>query len=245
MKLIILFAPVALAGCATLFGPKSPYALDRKGELVEFNYAWSAEVSAIPALVRRLSSDLETSFSAASTTAQADRAAAQAANRPFNGHQFSRRWTTAGQSARLLSLGGETLIFTGGAHPSHGADALLWDRLTRREIKAARLFKAGDDLEKLVRAPFCVTLQGERARRRGAPVQVGDAFSECPKMSELALVPSDSNANRRFDRFRIVAPNAVAGAYAEGRYDIAIPVTAALRAAIKPAFRLSFEPQPQ
>ena len=245
MKPILLLAPFALAGCATLFGPKSPFALDRKGELVESNYAWSAEASADPTLVRRLRSDLETSFSAASTTAQADRAAAQAAKRPFNGHQFSRHWTTAGQSSRLLSLSGETLVSAGGAQPSHGADALLWDRLTRREIKVERLFSAGDDLEKLVRAPFCVTLQGERAKRRGAPVQAGDAFSACPQLREFAVVPADSNANRRFDRFRLIAPNGVAGAYAEGRYDIAVAVTPALCAALKPAYRSSFEVQPQ
>ena len=245
MKKILLLAPLALAGCATLFGPRSPFAVDRKGDTVEFNYAWSAEASATPPLVRRLRSDLETAWSAASTTAQADRAAALAANRPFNGHQFSRRWTTAGQSSRLLSLESQTMIVTGGAQPSHGADALLWDRRARAEIKAERLFGTGKDLAKLVHAPYCVTLEGERAKRRGAAVQPGDAFSACPQLRALAVVPADSNANRRFDRVRLVAPNGVAGAYAEGRYDIAVPVTAAMRAAIKPAFRSSFEVQPQ
>ncbi len=246
MKQILILAPLALAGCATLFGPRSPFAIDRKGDTVEFNYAWSAEASATPPLVRRLRSDLETAWSAASTTAQADRAAALAANRPFNGHQFSRRWTTAGQTSRLLSLEAQTLISTGGAHPSHGADALLWDRRARAEIKAERVFSARDDIDKLVRAPFCVTLEGERAKRRGAAVRPGDAFSACPQLRELAVVPADSNANRRFDRFRLVAPNAVAGAYAEGRYDIAVPITAALLAAIKPAYRAGFEvSQPQ
>lgn len=246
MKHVLLLAPLALAGCATLFGPRPPYAVDRKGDTVEFNYAWSAEASASPALVRRLTSDLETSFSAASGTAQADRAEAQAAKRPFNGHQFNRRWTTAGQSARLLSLTAETMNFTGGAHPSYGADALLWDRLTRREIKVGRLFGAGNDLANLVHAPYCVTLQGERAKRRGAAVQPGDAFSDCPKLSELAVVPADGDSDRRFDRFRLVAPHGLAGAHVEGRYDVAVPVTAAMRAALKPAYRSSFEVgQPQ
>ena len=40
MKHLLLFAPLALAGCATLFGPRSPFAVDRKGDTVEFNYAW-------------------------------------------------------------------------------------------------------------------------------------------------------------------------------------------------------------
>ena len=59
-------------------------------------------------LVRRLRGDLETAWSAAIDAAQADRAAAQAAKRPFDGHQFNRRWITAGQSPRLLSLEGQT-----------------------------------------------------------------------------------------------------------------------------------------
>ncbi len=248
MKPTLLLAPLAFAlcGCATLFGPTSPFAVDRKDDLIEFNYSWSAEASSIPILVRRLRGDLETSWSAASRTAQASRAEAMAAKRPFNGHTFSRRWTTAGQSSRLLSLEGQTLILTGAAQPAHGAEGLLWDRSTRTEIKAERLFAAGNDLGKLVHTPFCVTLEGERARRRGVPVRAGDAFSQCPKLSELAVVPADSNANRRFDRFRLIAPNGVAGPYAEGRYDIAVPVTPALRAALKPAYRSSFEVfQPQ
>src|SRR5687767_588115 len=106
MKLILLLAPVALTGCATLFGPSGPFAVDRKDDLIEFNYAWSAEASAHPALVRRLRGDLETSWSAASATAQADRAKARANNFPFRGHLYNRRWTTAGLSSRLLSLEG-------------------------------------------------------------------------------------------------------------------------------------------
>lgn len=245
MKPLILLAPLALAGCATLFGPKSPFAVDRKGELVEFNYAWSAEASAVPALVRRLNSDLETSFGAASATAKADRAAAEAAKRRFYSHQFNRRWTTSGQSARLLSLSADTLYFTGGAYPSHGSDGLLWDRLARRTIKVESLFRASGDLENLVHDPFCVTLGGERAKRRGTAVRVGDASSDCPKLSELAVLPADSNANRRFDRFRLIAPPGAVGANVEGRYDIAVPVTAELRAALKPAYRSSFEIHPQ
>lgn len=244
MKVLLLLAPLALSGCATLFGPTSPFAVDRKGELVEFNYAWSAEASAVPVLARRLDSDLETTFAAAAATAQADRAAAQAAGRRFVGHQFNRRWTTAGQSARLLSLRGETLYFTGGPYPRHGSDGLLWDRLTRREIKFERLFRAGTDLDKLIHAPFCVTLEGERARRRGVAIQAGAASPGCPKLGELAVLPADGNANNRFDRFRLIAPPGVAGV-AEGRYDIAIPVTPAMRAALTFAYRSSFEVQPQ
>ena len=238
MKTLLLLAPLALTGCATLFGPKAPFAADRRGELLEFNYAWSAEASAVPVLARRLNSDLETSFAAASAKAQADRAAAQAAGRRYNGHQYNRRWTTAGQSARLLSLGATTLYFTGGPYPSHGASGLLWDRLTRREIKIERLFGSDDDLERLVRAPFCAGLERERLARGGA------AASACPPIGDLAIVPTDSDGDRRFDRLRVTAPPGSAG-IGEGRYDIAVPVTGALRAAIRFPYRWSFAAQPQ
>jgi hypothetical protein len=60
------------------------------------------------------------------------------------------------------------------------------------------------------------------------------------------VVPADGNGNRRFDRFRLIAASGVAGPHPEGRYDVAVPVTAALRAAIKPAYQPSFEvDQPQ
>jgi len=239
-------APLTLGACATLFGSGSPFAFDKKGDLVEFNYSWSAEASRTPSLVRRLQGDLERAFKAAVATAEADRAQSAAMKRPFNGHQYSRRWTSAGQSPRLLSLDGRLMLSTGGAQPSHGADGLLWDRLTGTEVKIDRLFGASTALEKLVHSSFCVTLDGERAKRRGAQVRPGDAFSECPRLDAIAVVPADSNANRRFDRFRLIAPNGVAGAYAEGTYDIAVPVTAAMRAALKPAYRSNFEvAQPQ
>lgn len=243
MKLIILLAPLALTGCAALLGPTSPFAVDRKDDLIEFNYAWSSEASASPMLVRRLRGDLETAFGAASATALAERAKAKASEVPFRGHQYNRRWITAGQSSRLLSLEGQTEVFTGGAHPDHGADALLWDRRTRTEVKVERLFAATTDLARLVHVPSCEIFAGERAKRRAS---AGDGRSACPKLSQLAVIPADSNANRRFDRFRLIAPNGVDGAYVEGRYEIAVPVTAAMRAAMKPAYRSSFEvAQPQ
>ncbi|MDQ3074831.1 MAG: hypothetical protein M3Q88_04365 [Pseudomonadota bacterium] len=249
MKQIALFAalaPLTLGACATLFGSASPFAYDKKGDLVEFNYSWSAEASRNPSLVRRLRGDLERSFATAAATAEADRARALAMKRPFRAHQYSRRWTTAGQSSRLLSLDGRLLASTGRAQPSHGADGLLWDRSARAEVKLDRLFNTSAALDRLVRVPGCGMLDLERARRHRARVTPGAAFTDCPASSALTLVPSDTNRNRRFDHIRLTAPHSVAGAYAEGDHSIALPITATMLAAIKPAFRPSFEVgQPQ
>ncbi|MDQ3139534.1 MAG: hypothetical protein M3Q15_02275, partial [Pseudomonadota bacterium] len=160
--------------------------------------------------------------------------------------RYSRRWTTAGQSARLLSLDGRLMTFTGGAPPNHGADALLWDRSTRAEVRAASLFSSNEALDRLVRVPGCAILDSERAKRRGATIKRGGAFADCPALAALTLVLTDANRNRRFDHVRLVAAHAGAGSYSEGSSDISLPITATLLAAIKPAYRASFEVgQPQ
>ena len=92
------------------------------------------------------------------------------ANRPFRGHQFNRRWTTAGQSPRLLSLEGQTEIFTGGAHPSHGAEALaVGPPRARAKSRPSACSPRAATLTKLVHAPFCATFEGERAKRAAHP----------------------------------------------------------------------------
>lgn len=233
MKRLLFLAPLALAGCATLFGPRAPFAEDRKGDLVEYNYAWSAEASAVPQLVRRLQSDLETLFSAATARAQSDRAAARLANRPFNGHRFNRRWTTAGQSSRLLSLQGETVILAGSTDASRGIAGLLWDRLARREVKAVQLF-AGNGLATRLHAPYCASLQRSPG---SAPA--------CPSLETFVVIPTDSDGDRRFDRFRLAMTQSAFGASGDGRHEQLVPVTSDMRAALRAPYRSSFAVQPQ
>ena len=239
--LLAALAPLSLGACAALFGPTSPFAFDKKGDLVEFNYAWSAEASRQPALVRQLRRDLETSFNATTAAAEADRASAKATDRPFRSHTFSRRWTTAGQSSRLLSLDGRTSTFTGGAHPNHGGKALLWDRRLARDVTLASLLSSPQALTALIRPAYCKALDAERARRRGAAVRAGALFGDCPRMDQLTIVPADRDRDGRFDTLRWIADPYVAGPYSEGFYVIDQAVGADFRSALKPAYRASFE----
>jgi len=243
MKPITLFsalAPLSLGACAALFGSSSPFALDRKGDLVEFNYAWSAEASRQPALVRQLRRDLEASFSATTAAAAADRASANATKRPFRSHSFSRRWATAGQSSRLLSLDGRTSTFTGGAHPNHGSKALLWDRRLRREVTLASLLASPQSLTTLLRPAYCRALDAERARRRGGSVPAVAMFAGCPRLDQLTLVPADRDRDGRFDTLRMIADPYVAGPYSEGYYVIEQALGPRFRSELKPAYRASF-----
>ena len=94
------------------------------------------------------------------------------------------------------------------------------------------------------RASYCKRLDAERAKRRQGE-KLGGEFDQCPKYSELSVYPADKNRNGRFDRITFVASPYVAGPYVEGEYEISLPVSSALIAAMNPEYRSSFEVQRQ
>jgi hypothetical protein len=226
MKIKIILAalaPCALGACATLF-PASPFAYDKKGDLVEFNYAWSAEASRTPALARKLKVDLEREFQIAATAAEVERAAARAAGKPYRGSTYSRRWTSAGQSTRLLSLDGRLRTRDGSGNVTRRADGLLWDRSARGVVTVDRLFDQPGVADATLRAPGCAKLRNAAAACRG----------------DVAVIPVDSDRNRRFDQFRLIVPSTTADDSDPGD-DLRVPVSATLLAALKPAFRPGVE----
>lgn len=218
--------------------------IEDKTAVLEFAYAWPAEAAAIPALDRRFHEDMAKTKAEALTNARADARTAKADGREFHGHDFSRSWTTAGQSPRLLSLEGATGFFTGGAHPNHGLDSLLWDRAAGREIGVADLFDPPTRFAELVSIAYCQGLDAERSKRREGETLEGD-FAQCPSLSDLAIVPTDADGNGRFESIRFMAEPYVAGPYVEGEYDIPLVLTAELIAAMKRDFQSSFEVQRQ
>jgi hypothetical protein len=95
-----------------------------------------------------------------------------------------------------------------------------------------------------IRQPFCVLLDREREKRRGEPVKRDDMFGNCPDYGEVTVLLRDSDKNGRFDHIAITADQYVAGPYAEGPYEISLPITAAMIERLKPDYRASFEPRP-
>jgi len=84
----------------------------------------------------------------------------------------------------------------------------------------------------------------ERARRRQGEKFGGD-FDQCPKFSDLAIAPFDRNNNGTFDTIAFIASPYTAGPYAEGEYEISLPVTSELIRGVRPEYRDSFERQRQ
>lgn len=217
-----------------------PFAFDEENELIEFHYGWSAEAAAVPELVKRFQSDLQTEKSKLLQGAKEVKALRDEEGFDFHGHMSSTSHETAGQSEKLLSLRTDVGSYTGGAHGNHGTKGLLWDRAGAREIQVASLFAEPSNMDRLLTQRWCDALNAEREKRRGEPVGNG-TFDDCPRFEDLAVIPSDKNRNGRFDTILIVASPYVAGPYAEGEYEIELSVTPDLLAALKDEYRDDFE----
>jgi len=163
----------------------------------------------------------------------------------YDAYNYLSEITLTAKPGRLLSLQSAFDTFEGGAHPNHSYDALLWDRVLGREIAIGDQFLHASSFAALTRGPYCKALAREQSKRRDGEKLDLREFNECPKYSDLAIAPVDKNKDGRFDRLGFIASPYVAGPYAEGEYEIELPVTSQLIAAMKSTYRSSYEAQRQ
>ena len=224
----------------TAVGPKA----DSDDDLYEFDYAWSPEAAAIPELAARFGADMEKLKAELVSGAKADRDERAKVGYDYHPHSLGKVYETAGQSDRLLSLEMSVYGFTGGAHGSTGSGSILWDRRLEREVSLQELLRPEQSWTGAIHQPVCVLLNREREKRRQEPVKPDDLFGNCPEMNELTVLLSDNDKNGRFDHVKVIADQYVAGPYAEGPYDILLPITAKMIERLKPEYASSFEPRP-
>jgi hypothetical protein len=244
MRAILACLSVLLVAAA----PSAGFKLKHHGKIYSYEYSWPKEAVAIPALNRKLTQAMARNRReiAEEATSAFEDSRSYDTHFPEVGYETSLNWQTVGVTQKLLSLAGGSYSFTGGAHGNPAAVALLWDRTLNREIGVNALFASAARFAAVTRAPYCKKLDGERAKRReGERLDPLSDFNNCPKYSELAIYPADKNRNGRFERILFVASPYVAGPFAEGDYEIAVPVTPGLIAALKPEYRSSFEVQRQ
>ena len=238
MKRGIALAAATAAIFAAGAGAK-PFKTEFKSSLLDFQYSWSSEANAIPSLVARFTADMRKQRASLTSQAQQDAAQRKKQGFPFNPYQQITSITTEGETPRLLSLRNDTYQFTGGAHGNSGTKGILWDRKLNKEIAFAALFRSAPAALAALRDPYCKALNAERKKRRQGE-QLGGEFDQCPKFSELTLMPADPKHKGRFNQILVVADPYVAGPYVEGSYDINVPVNAGMIARLKPEYRSSF-----
>lgn len=229
-----------MAGQPAATPPAKAFEKAEKSDLLEFAYAYPSPAASVPALVARFEKDMTVSRADALKMAREDRDAAKQSGFPFHTHSLETRWTVAADTPRMLALEASTYTFTGGAHGMTGFDALLWDRERRRETSFPAMMTSPSAFAAAIRPRFCKALDKARAEKRGAPVVPGDdEFTKCIDPMKEVLVPTSSDG-KLIDGIKVVVGPYSAGPYAEGSYDIDLPVDAAMRKAIKTEYQDAF-----
>ncbi|MFN3862984.1 MAG: PdaC/SigV domain-containing protein [Erythrobacter sp.] len=207
----------------------------------EFSYSWPAEVSAVPALVRHLTAERDRLL--AEQKAEWAEAVAEFAGEDCvacTNRAFEKRWEVVADLPRFLSLSATFYAYSGGAHGNGAFDALVWDREAQALFDPKALFRSEAALQEALGAPWCKALRAERMQRLGADYSEDSTFP-CPAIADLTVLVGSSD-KRRFDRIGLLAAPYVAGSYAEGSYEVTLPVSQAVLDAVKPEYRRAFAP---
>lgn len=235
----------AAAAETTPAEPASPVAkavaVKDSNALYEFEYAYPAEAAAIPALKAQFDAEMDKARAAIEDAARDGRQAAKESGFDYNPYSSSMTWSVVTDLPGWLSLSSQVYEFTGGAHGNSGTSGLLWDRAAGRSREPLALFVSKTAFDAALRDRFCALLNKERGKRRGEPVRPGstESFDECLDPSSLTVLLGSSD-RQHFNRIGIVADPYAAGPYAEGSYEVTLPVTPAVIQAVKPEYRAAF-----
>lgn len=154
-------------------------------------------------------------------------------------------WQLDAALPEIAAASGSISHYTGGAHGGIEYKSVLIDRRRGEAIEFADLFETrplesrdlGDRTTGIlaVQASFCRALTAEVRERRGDAA----AEIECPAIESqpVALV---CGPNGRIDRFRALLNPYVAGAWAEGPYEVEFPLDAVMMEEMKGRYRPAF-----
>ena len=213
-----------------------------KSPVLDFEYRWPVEASAIPAFRRQLTAQMNHDQSRYTKMAQADRRDRAEHKYPFFPYSFSRVLHFGGQTKRLVSFADERNVFTGGAHGNPSTRPLLWDLGLNKAVPFTDLFARSP--KSVLQPRYCKQLAAQRKQKNGTD-NVPNIWEQCPDPLKQSVIPEDKDHDGRFETINVTANPYDVGSYAEGYYIVMLPVTPALLNALKPQYRASFEPQRQ
>jgi hypothetical protein len=221
--------------------PVAARAVSESNELYEFEYTYPAAAGAIPGLKAMLDADIEKRKAALIADAKEQQAMAKKDGFPYRTLSHWVTWKVVTDLPGWLSLSAEISTYEGGAHPNHGFDALVWDRQAEKARDPLDMFRSKEALSATIRRDFCAALNRERSKKRGAPVPPGstDGFDECIDPVENTVILGSTNG-QAFDRIGVLVAPYAAGPYAEGDYEVTLPVTNAMLDTVKRDYRATF-----
>ncbi|HYD25829.1 MAG TPA: DUF4163 domain-containing protein [Croceibacterium sp.] len=206
-----------------------------------FEYSYPVEAGRIPELATVLDLWLAQRREALAEESAEARREARGDGFPYNKHSYTAEWKVIAELPGWLSLSADVATYGGGAHGDAAIESLVWDKENEQAFDARKLFTSSRALEQALGDRFCDALNRQRAERREEPVDAASdyEFDQCPGVGELEVVVGSSN-RRVFDRLTLYAGPSVAGPYAEGAYQVDLPVDRAILDAVKPEYRAAF-----
>lgn len=225
--------------------PPAPVGQDRKvkesNARYEFEFNYPAAADAIPALKGKFDADLAEQRAKLVTESREAADEAKTNGYPYHPYSFSTDWKVVTDLPGWLSLSTIVSTYEGGAHPNYVFDALLWDKAANGQIAAVDLFTSKAALAKAIGPAFCDAIDSQRSEKRGERIEreSGDMFTNCLDPLDYTLILG-SAGKVGFDRIGVLVPPYEAGPYAEGSYEVTLPVTAKVIALVKPEYRKFF-----
>jgi hypothetical protein len=214
----------------------------KKGEAMrDFAYSWPAEVSAIPELTARLTADRDKLL--AEQKADWDEALREFADGDCTGcvnRDYAMGWDVVADLPRFLSLSGAWNVYSGGAHGNYAWEALVWDREANKAFDPKAMFTSPAALQGALGPSWCKALKAERVEKLGAEYAADDdGIFPCPPIADLTVLVGSSDG-KSFNRIGLIAAPYVAGSYAEGAYEVTLPVSPKVLAVVKPEYKAAF-----
>lgn len=210
-----------------------------------FGYSYPDAAAAIPGLKTHLDAALDADRGQLASSAREGKAEAEKSGFPYHAYERQTEWKVVTDLPGWISLSAEHWEYSGGAHGMSVFDSLLWDRGADTLRKPIDMFASQDALRAAVKTPFCDALDRERAKKRGVPVQRdnGEMFTDCIDPAAQTIILGSSN-RKTFDRIGFLVAPYEAGPFAEGSYEVTLPVTGKVMAALRPQYRSVFTPKP-
>ena len=218
-----------------------PVSIDDSTPLYEFSYAYPVQAKSIPPLAAWFKADAAKQKRELIKQAKNEQGQAKADRRTYYPFGHSTKWNVVADLPGWLSLSAQRWESLGGAHPNPWQEGLVWHKSAGKRMKGTDLFSSPAALSAAIRLPFCAALDQQRAGKRGAPVnrKSGNPFDACidPAAQTVILGSADK---AHFTRIGVLVDPYEAGPYAEGNYEVTVPVTAAVLRAVKPQYRSAF-----
>lgn len=244
IRLGSIVAMLLLATAAPTFAQSKPAGriVENNTADYEFSFGYPAEAVAIPKLQSLFEKEIKKEQAQLIKSATEAKADATKNDYPYNAYQSGTAWEVAGNTAQLLSLSGFFSSYTGGAHGNYGFGARMWDKKAKKLLKnSSDVFANPKTALSLIRQDYCNGLNAERKKKLGADWKADDdgVFSGCPEFADLAIV-FRGDTGKAINRIAFIAAPYVAGSYAEGEYEVELPMTAKLVEAVKKGYRGAF-----